>query len=198
MKPELKLGIELIPSTSVGWNLHSSLVRGKYKEWADLAKERVDIAGCKCEICGKMGNYYNAFCYNEGRYKQKYYGVVCHERWSYDDTTHVQKLIGFIVLCNLCHLVKHINNAEIGERNGKLELKTVINHFKMVNECDDNTYNQHRDEAEKEYNRLSEHRWDIDFGKYAVSVLNYSNEQEFLRLHPDNITRFCLCLGKKR
>lgn len=143
MKSELKLVIELIPSTSVGWNLHSSQVHCLYKEWADLAKERVDAAGCKCEICGTRGYYYYicgdckpedwyrdckpkiwqewarlsgirpdrlykykcAFCADKGGfYKQKLYSLECHERWSYDDTIHVQKLIGFIVLCKLCHL----------------------------------------------------------------------------------------------
>lgn len=36
-----------------------------------------------------------------------YRRLHCHEIFEYDDAEHVQRLVGFTALCNLCHRVKH-------------------------------------------------------------------------------------------
>jgi hypothetical protein len=71
----------------------------------------------------------------------------CHERWAYDDDTHVQTLLGFIALCSLCHHVKHMDLAAILAAEGELDYEEVIAHFMRVNECDHVTVEAHRQHA---------------------------------------------------
>ena len=71
----------------------------------------------------------------------------CHEIWEYDDKNHIQKLLGFIALCSMCHHVKHIGFAGILAREGKLNYEKVVEHFMTVNNCDRRTFEEHRKRA---------------------------------------------------
>jgi hypothetical protein len=83
-----RLSIELVPATSWFDNLRSLLPPA---EWDALRKATSQAAGHRCEICGGRGPKWP---------------VECHERWQYDDATHVQTLTGLIALCPECHRVK--------------------------------------------------------------------------------------------
>jgi len=94
-----KLTIELVPSTCWFSNVRSQVPK---KEWDRLRKESYKKAKYKCEICGGSGL--------EQGYR---HALECHEIWSYNDETKVQKLDGLISLCPQCHQVKHIGRTTI-------------------------------------------------------------------------------------
>ncbi len=105
-----RLTIELVPKGQWGANLRSALPR---KEWDRLRKDSYKAAGYRCEICGGKG---------------RRHPVECHERWEYDDTTRVQKLVGLISLCPSCHEVKHIGRAGAVGR-----MEQAVAHLMKVN-----------------------------------------------------------------
>jgi 5-methylcytosine-specific restriction endonuclease McrA len=84
----MKLPVELVPKTAWNKSLSKLLPR---KVWNGIRENVIRDNGKKCQICDEI----------EGT-------MSLHEIWSYDDLKHVQKLNGFILLCSLCHHVKHI------------------------------------------------------------------------------------------
>jgi len=85
--------------------------------------------------------------------------------WEYDDKKHVQKLVGFIALCDMCHHVKHIGLAGILASQGKLDYEEVVQHFMRVNNCDRKTFEKHKENAFDEWARRSKHKWQVDLGE---------------------------------
>ena len=78
-----------------------------------------------------------------------------HEFWEYYDGAHVQKLVGIHHLCRLCHMIKHIgfwcytsNGRKKLEKLG-LSRKDLIEHFCRVNNCSEEDFERHEDEAFK-------------------------------------------------
>jgi hypothetical protein len=109
--------------------------------------------GRKCQVCGET----------EGK-------MNLHEIWEYDDDKHVQKLGGFILLCEMCHHVKHIGLAEILANRGELDYDEVIDHFCKVNDCTQREFEQHKTKAFDVWNKRSEYEWKQDFGEYRGFV----------------------------
>jgi hypothetical protein len=93
-----------------------------------------------------------------------------HEIWNYDDVNHLQKLGGFILLCEMCHHVKHIGLAGILANQGKLDYNKVIEHFCNVNKCSEQEFEQHRAEAFEIWSRRSSADWKQDFGEYTKFI----------------------------
>lgn len=91
----MKLTIELVPEGSWYSNVRSNVTQ---EEWDLIRRPCYRQANYRCEICGGVGSKWP---------------VECHEKWNYDDTTHIQKLMGFIALCPACHQVKHIGLSQI-------------------------------------------------------------------------------------
>ena len=89
-----------------------------------------------------------------------------HEIWEYDDVNDTQKLTGFVLLCGMCHHVKHVGLAGILAREGKLDFNEVMKHFCRVNSCSKKDFKNHVGEAFEIWRRRSEHDWKQDFGKY--------------------------------
>ncbi|MFH1285366.1 MAG: HNH endonuclease, partial [Candidatus Micrarchaeota archaeon] len=112
-KPKrFKLEIELVPCSTWWSNLRKTIPK---KKWDTLRKKVYAQYHNKCGICGA---------------KRK---LNCHELWSYDDKKHIQTLVNFIALCDMCHHVKHLGLASILASRGQLDYETVINHFMKVN-----------------------------------------------------------------
>ena len=143
---DLKLQIELVPSKTWYTNLRKVLPR---EEWDRVRKKVYADYGHRCGICGA-----------EGR-------LNCHEIWEYDDAKHLQTLVGFIALCDMCHHVKHIGLAGILADKGELDYDKVVEHFMKVNNCDLKAFERHRQEAFRKWNERSLHEWDVDIGEYA-------------------------------
>ena len=147
---ELKLKIELVPSTSWYNNLRNKMDK---RDWEQLRKKTYGSYGHQCGICDTR----------EGR-------LNCHEIWEYDDKEHIQKLIGFIALCGLCHHVKHIGLAGILAEKGQLDYDKVIEHFMKVNGCDRHTFLAHKRQAFAQWRERSQHDWQVDLGEYRDMI----------------------------
>lgn len=142
---ELKLRIELVPSTSWYNNLRKQISQ---REWDKIRKKVYADYGYKCGICGASGK------------------LNCHEIWEYNDEKHIQKLVGFIALCDMCHFVKHIGLADVLASRGELDYEKVVEHFLKVNNCDRKLFEQHRKEAFAKWEERSTHEWQLDLGDY--------------------------------
>lgn len=139
----MKLEIELVPKTSWYNNLRKILSKS---EWDQIRKQCYEQANYKCEICGDTGK-------NQG-YS---HDVECHEIWEYDDENYLQKLKGFIALCPMCHKAKHIGLAFV-----KNEGEKVKEHFKEVNDLEDNEARRKINEAFETFKIRSQYNWETD------------------------------------
>jgi hypothetical protein len=141
---------ELVPSTV--W--YSSLYRLLPREvWNNLREGIISENWRKCQICGETEGTMNL-----------------HEIWHYDDVNHVQKLNGFILLCRMCHHVKHIGLAGILADEGKLDFAEVIRHFCKVNNCSEAEFETHVNNAFMVWKKRSQYQWKQDFGEYERYV----------------------------
>ncbi len=145
MKTKFKLEIELVPSATWWDNLRKKIPK---KKWDELRRKVYVEYRHKCGICGSKGR------------------LSCHELWSYDDKNHIQRLVGFIALCDLCHHVKHIGLAGILASRGQLDYDAVVKHFMEVNHCDRETFEKRKEEAFTEWRERSKHEWHLDLGDY--------------------------------
>jgi hypothetical protein len=145
----LKLEIELVPATTWYTNLRKVLPP---EEWDRIRKKAYREQGYRCGICGAQER------------------LSCHEIWNYDDDKHVQTLVGFVALCNMCHHVKHIGLAGILASEGKLDYSKVIKHFMKVNNCDYSTFETHRIDAFRKWEERSQYQWKVDLGMYNVYI----------------------------
>ena len=143
-----KLTVELIPKTCYFSNIRTTV---KSKEWDKIRFISYELANNKCQICGSTGK------------KQGYkHNVECHEIWFYDDETHVQKLIGLISLCVLCHQVKHIGRAmAIGKQT------QCFAHLSKVNKWTKEQIDEHLLESFELNKERSKYDWELD-----LSILN--------------------------
>jgi len=158
----LKLEIELVPSTV--W--FSSLYRLLPREiWDGIRDEIIQEHGRKCQICGEKQGVMNL-----------------HEIWKYDDEKHFQKLEGFILLCRMCHHIKHIGLAGILADEGKLDYDEVIKHYSKVNGCTEKDFEENRTKAFNTWSRRSQHQWEQNFGKYEKSIKKPKGDRSNLQL----------------
>ena len=128
----MKLEIELVPDGCWYSNLRSALPAAL---WDKIRKDAYSRAGGRCTVCGKRGR------------------LEAHERWSYDEERHVQKLETVVALCHDCHSVVHISRTQLmGDGDRAME------HFMKVNGCTQSDF--HR--ALAEANRLQQRRNLID------------------------------------
>jgi len=135
-----KLTIELIPTTCYKKN-----VRSEYsKEVWDIIRKRAYLkAGYRCEICGGRG---------------KKWAVECHEVFSYNQKTKVQKLEKLEAICPLCHKVKHIGRT----KHQRVDYKKAIKHFCKVNNI---TYEKAIEQVKIALNihrKRALHEWKLD------------------------------------
>jgi hypothetical protein len=142
--------MELVPSTV--WE--SSLYRLMPREiWNRIRGHFIEENGRKCQVCGETTGIMNL-----------------HEIWNYDDSKHIQKLKGFILLCKMCHHVKHIGLAGILAEEGKLDYNEVMRHFCKVNNCSEKEFEKHKEEAFETWEKRSKFEWKQDFGEYTESI----------------------------
>ena len=140
MLNDAKLLIELIPKSSWGVNLRTSIPQ---KNWRLLGADCIDRAGHNCEICGAP--------------EKKGRPLECHEVWQYDEKTVVQKLVRLIALCKDCHRVKHAGRAL---NNGEGYL--VTRHLQKVNDWTDKQIQDHLTETREKWLRHSMLEWLVD------------------------------------
>lgn len=151
MLEELKLTIELVPLTSWGQSLKRRMLKSA---WDVIRRKTYAASNHKCGICAAAGE------------------LNCHEVWEFNDRKHLQKLIGFIALCGLCHHVKHVGLAEILSRENKLNFESVVKHFCKVNGCDRKAFEEHRRRVFALFHERSAVKWKVDLGEYASLVVS--------------------------
>ena len=121
-------------------------------EWDKLRQSVYEEYGHECGICGAKGR------------------LNCHEIWEYDDERVQQRLIGFIALCDWCHHVKHLGLAEILAKRGQLNYEKLVEHFMSVNDCDFETFQEHRRKSKQKWIERSKHDWKVDLGEYSTLI----------------------------
>lgn len=137
--PVPKLSLELVPQSAWGFNLRSEL---RPSEWDRLRKATYAKAGHKCEVCGGVGP--------KGR-------LEAHERWSYDDASHVQTLVSLEALCTRCHECRHLGRA-MAVGNGDRALA----HLDRVNGWTPKQTEDHVVGAMAVWRERSRHSWTLD------------------------------------
>jgi hypothetical protein len=133
---QVKLEPDMIPRTSFFVNLRSILRPG---EWDTVRRAVYFKAGNRCEICGATGR------------------LECHERWEYNESTGVQKLVALECLCHSCHEVKHMGLARVRGRE-----REAMAHMVCVNNICLATAEQIVDEAFEVWKRRSLMKWKLD------------------------------------
>ena len=104
----MKLEFELVPDGCWYNNLRSILSPA---QWDLVRRDAYARAEGKCMICGV-----------------KTARLEAHERWSYDEEKHIQKLEDVVAVCRDCHAVIHIGRTQL-----KGDEKTASEHFMKVN-----------------------------------------------------------------
>jgi len=158
-----KLSVELIPTTCHYSNVRTTVTK---KEWDKIRFMSYEKAEHKCEICGERGK-------NQG---QKH-DVECHEIWDYDDETHVQKLIGLISLCPICHLVKHIGRALAMRKK-----EVAYNQLAKVNKWTLKQVEQHIVDSFELHKQRSKHEWTLDLSILLEEPYNLKIDTESKRI----------------
>ncbi len=120
-------------------------------KWDVLRREVYKQYEYKCGVCEKTDTR-----------------LSCHEIWDYNDTEHIQTLTGFIALCDLCHHCKHLGLAGILARQGKLDIETVINHYREVNNCTLLEFQADRDIVFRQWEERNKYEWVCDISKYIA------------------------------
>ncbi len=141
----MKLKVELIPKTCAASNIRTLIPR---KYWDLLRKTAYKQANNKCEICGGVGK-------DQG-YR---HDLECHEVWEYNVGLRVQKLVGLMALCPLCHQCKHIGRAKyIGKKD------VVMKHMKKINKLTQRKLDEYLEKEFIKYADNSRIRWKLDLG----------------------------------
>jgi hypothetical protein len=146
----MKLEIDLVPQTAWYSNLRTKISK---KDWDEIRKRSYSETGNKCAICGA---------------EEK---LNCHEIWEYDDEKYIQKLKGFIALCDDCHMIKHIGFAGIQNSKGLLDMNKLIKHFMKVNDVDRKTFDIHYEKSFEMWKGRSQHNWKTDLAEWSKLVI---------------------------
>lgn len=152
---EPRLTIELVPAGTWGDNVRSAVTK---EQWDRIRRAVYKRAGYKCEICGGKG---------------KEWPVECHEVWHYDGEQHIQKLVGLIALCPMCHKCKHMGFAFASG----VGAETLL-HLTEVNDWSVGKAFFYYKEMYKMWEQRSKYHWHVD-----ISLLeNYKTKAQALAL----------------
>lgn len=164
----MKLEIELVPQNVWGKNLRNMM--GNYR-WNKLRQKILNEKGKVCSICQAQSKI-----------------LHIDEMYEYDTANHVQKLIGFRVLCAACHLVKHFGRAEQLAARGEIDINNIINHFCTVNSCTLIDFYVYRKKVYKEWLDKNKYKWTNDLGEFA----HYLEKDAFVKVVkplPENVVK---------
>jgi len=144
----MKLEIEFIPTTLRYSSFHRLFSR---EEWNKLRDEIIEKNGRRCQICGETKGIMNL-----------------DPIWSYDDEEHVQKLEGLILLCEMCHYIKHLSIVGTLADRGMLDYNRIIEHFCKVNNCSKEEFEESKAKAFEIWETRSMYKWKRDLVKYEL------------------------------
>lgn len=137
--------VDLIPETSWCSSLANMLATRSWRLVRDVV---IDRAG-GCEDCG---------------HREK---LECHEIWSYDEDSGVQKLEGLRSVCSECHETYHLGYASVRDRYDVAFRRLVtINRILKHEEA------EFEEEIFSKFLRRSELEWSLDLSLLAGQKLN--------------------------
>ncbi len=136
------LFVDLVPTscwfTNVRWCVDS-------KDWERLRRMVNNRARHRCEVCGR------------GKDPGTRRWLEAHERWAYDNATHVQSLRRIILLCTDCHQTTHFGFAQVSGNESH-----ALAHLMRITGMTANQAQQHIDDAFRLWNRRSNRNWTLD------------------------------------
>ena len=142
------LQIELVPRSCWFSNVRSCVPK---ETWDTIRKDCYRRAAYRCEICDENGHIQG--------YNHK---VECHEIWTYDELTRIQKLERFICLCPLCHEVKHA-----GLTITKKGIEPILERLMKINKWTHKQASYHTRRSFDLWAKHSKWHWHLD-----ISYLN--------------------------
>lgn len=178
MNPEIKLQIELVPSTAFYSNLRSILDKA---DWDILRKLVYKNANYKCEICGGKGDKHPVECHEVFEYIDLNNDFEIDESQfplssgsSYSSSVRIQKLLFCQSLCPNCHEAKHFGLAQI-KGNGERAKETL----KRVNGWNDKQVEDYIRASFSQWHQRSRYQWKIDIDmitQYGISLDKYKEK----------------------
>lgn len=151
------LYVDLVPTSAWFSNLRAELSTSEWKSCAAYTAKR---AGYCCEIC-------------EGRGPK--WPVECHERWSFDEDTGVQKLVALEALCPDCHEVTHIGLAQ-----ARGHYERAAGHLMKVNGWSIEEVKAHLRNAVADFKRRNDLPWQLDASLLLTLPIRLSEKSKTL------------------
>lgn len=149
----MKLELTLVPASSWYTNLRSAMG----ENWTKLSREIRKRNNYTCQFCGWKETDYS-------RRNREYSHL--HEVWEYDDEKHIQRLMGFEVVCPTCHSVHHWGLSQLRG----LDMDKLVYHACVINNCTPAEFREHINKSVEKWNERSDIEWDIDLGEWAKMV----------------------------
>ena len=166
-----KLPFDLIPLLQANRNVRSLLEfvfflkKDKPKDekphssWQIISRDKNAKAGGRCKYCGESSKKYG-----------KTYDTECHESWSFDPMSKIQKLVALESVCCRCHAVKHMNqhdkeDADIPQQykdEAKKKFESGLWRYAKINRISFEEAKLDYQQAKEEVDKLSETRFTLD------------------------------------
>jgi Holliday junction resolvase-like predicted endonuclease len=145
------LFVDLIPRTCWFTNARYCVDPSDWKRLSDHVSGRV---GNVCECCGADGDF----------------NLDAHERWDYNESTLVQKLVRLVGLCVACHESTHMGYANVRGR-GDIARK----HLREVRGFSDEECTSHVDDAFSLWRSRNEYEWELDLSLLTSNGIKLVN-----------------------
>jgi pyridoxamine 5'-phosphate oxidase family protein len=108
--------------------------------WEQIRRRELERASFRCEICRADGL------------------LECNEMWSFDETNHVQTLVGYKAVCPAC-----LSILQIGRTIQLGGLERTVSHFIRVTGFAEDDLKEASNEALKTWRRRSAQTWRVNF-----------------------------------
>jgi len=132
------LYVDLIPKTAFYKNVRTALPRREWDVLSRFVRDREE----RCEACGAATPY-------ERR--------QAHERWQYDNSRAIQRLVRLVSLCRRCHEATHFGLTVLFGNEGR-----AAAHLAAVNRWNDQQLTQHIDDAFSVWRERNRIAWQQD------------------------------------
>lgn len=135
------LYVDMVPKSC--WGVSGCKMVKGWRKFSTMVLERSPL----CEICSQPSK-------------------DAHERWSYDESSGVRKLIRLIALCKMCHAVVHWGRSKHLGMMG-----ACVKHLMEVNQLSYKEAKKLVSKSKKEYKARSKVQWKTDVSMLGVTDL---------------------------
>lgn len=138
----LKLIPELVPSNLWGRSA-SKMLKDKAAWKKKIRPDAIEKAGNHCEICGAVDN-----------------GLICHDKWSYDDESLTATLVAFEIHCKACDLVCHFKRMmQVADKEAVL--LAAVKQLCAVNKCGEKVAVAILLTADETWTKRNQNKWSV-------------------------------------